>query len=1098
LREHPQDVALVDFELPGRSGARVVQQLRVIQPDLAIIISPRQPEGEALLASLNVQGMADAPLSVRALIPLIERALSASSGEAQPASQTRRFEEPPSEPTATRGLDAEESEQMVQRQKGATQILQPDLSEAVENAPQTRQLDGESPFSSPSPGQTKQLGDEPPPPPTTGQRSRAGTRPLDTDAPPPPSTTPLQPGATRPLDDAPPAPPGRSPAATRPLDDVPPPPPSRRSPAATRPLDDAAPPAPGRPPTPGATRPLDDAPPPPARRQPSPGATRPLDRGDDLPKQPDTSKLDDLLQSFQYETYEEFEPPTGEGDTPSVPAIDSDAVRQYLATSSDPLNEGFDSILGEIHQLDPGDIEPAKATSEFDKLVRSLSGQDPDRPLPSRQQQQMDIILKGGMESVLREIEKAKTGPLEAPPKPVSALFQRLAQEEPPMPTLEESGTVSDLMMGVRDKSFQNVISLLQGDEPQDTTGAGKATSPSSEADAAFAAFFAPETGREQLPEEPEDIAQVRSYPKVSEPPGGFDFESVSAVPDEESTVAQVILQTTLDDAVLPPNYDQLMSTIEEKLSSFKIKIKPLPSWGMDTGVFRPISDAELKEPPFLPEEFPPELADSAASYTGRTTRPSATTLQSVDTAQGEASTAREQADHLDKTVPTTPPKVKPSRPRRPRSVPELPAEPEISRPETLTDLPAEPQIEEPLVTPTQTAAPTWLPDEEAPAYFQPPAEVQPALSVEDTLQQIEAEALADFFDDLTDLPVEEIEAIEQPEEDILDAVAEPISPFIDTDEDWPAAGSADWDVAVAEPTAEAEPVAELEAWEETPVPVTATTAPAAMGIAPPDDPYLAQLALNLTQMSLEKSVEGTLLSRDGEIIAFSGHLSPQDARELAQAVANDWEANPQGARLRFFTLPSSGKNYMLYSIRVTDALTLSLIVPGGVQISDLRKQSHRLVEALRAVPETPPEPVAEPEPVELAQLETALAVAAPAVPTTAYAFLWLVRDPNQQLSDAVAQAIMAGLKMQLGELGWILHDLQVHEDFVYLFADIPGDVPSHHLIRELKRRSALIASKQAADLSADTLWDDSYLILTPGRVLSTQEILDFINFQRM
>ena len=44
LRDHPQDVALVDFTLPGRSGAKVIQQLRGIQPDLAVIINPRQPD----------------------------------------------------------------------------------------------------------------------------------------------------------------------------------------------------------------------------------------------------------------------------------------------------------------------------------------------------------------------------------------------------------------------------------------------------------------------------------------------------------------------------------------------------------------------------------------------------------------------------------------------------------------------------------------------------------------------------------------------------------------------------------------------------------------------------------------------------------------------------------------------------------------------------------------------------------------------------------------------------------------------------------------------------------------------------------------------
>src|SRR5215470_5131621 len=72
LRDHPQDVALVDFTLPGRSGAKVIQQLRSIQPDLAVVISPRQPEAD--VAALNLQGMVDAPFSARDVISLLENA----------------------------------------------------------------------------------------------------------------------------------------------------------------------------------------------------------------------------------------------------------------------------------------------------------------------------------------------------------------------------------------------------------------------------------------------------------------------------------------------------------------------------------------------------------------------------------------------------------------------------------------------------------------------------------------------------------------------------------------------------------------------------------------------------------------------------------------------------------------------------------------------------------------------------------------------------------------------------------------------------------------------------------------------------------------
>src|SRR5262245_43141073 len=75
LREHPQDVALVDFTLPGNSGGKVIQQLRSIQRDLAVIISPRQPDGEVLLKGLRLQGMVDMPFGARDIIPLIGQAI---------------------------------------------------------------------------------------------------------------------------------------------------------------------------------------------------------------------------------------------------------------------------------------------------------------------------------------------------------------------------------------------------------------------------------------------------------------------------------------------------------------------------------------------------------------------------------------------------------------------------------------------------------------------------------------------------------------------------------------------------------------------------------------------------------------------------------------------------------------------------------------------------------------------------------------------------------------------------------------------------------------------------------------------------------------
>jgi hypothetical protein len=62
----------------------------------------------------------------------------------------------------------------------------------------------------------------------------------------------------------------------------------------------------------------------------------------------------------------------------------------------------------------------------------------------------------------------------------------------------------------------------------------------------------------------------------------------------------------------------------------------------------------------------------------------------------------------------------------------------------------------------------------------------------------------------------------------------------------------------------------------------------------------------------------------------------------------------------------------------------------------------------------------------------------------------------------------------------------------------VPGENPPHEIMRDLKRRSAEIAHAQNPDITPQMLWADAYLILTPGRELETEEILEFVNFQRM
>jgi CheY-like chemotaxis protein/REP element-mobilizing transposase RayT len=1428
LREHPQDVALVDFDLPGRSGAKVVQQLRSLQPDIAVIVSPKQPDKD--VAHLNLNGMLDMPYTTRDILPLIETALKTTINY---PSQTRRIgDEPPiSGQATTRGL-SKKGDAPLNTQFGKTLPLDPQ-HETGEGRGGTAILP-EMPVKPPR----KPAGTEQPPPLITH---------ILNDAPP----LPPEPTHTRLFEEN--VAPSNEPAQTYLFgDDVP----AWTPQAESEPLDyfaDDAPPWMQTPVEPAkytrildpndlpenasGTHILDEPTVEASYAPPSLAGTRLLGEGFEIeaedapfadehatvPNNAEFTPLDDVLRSFGLDVEEveippppddtseyvprfeggtnkpprrpsklpeSFEPPTVEGDTPAVPMQDSDAVRQFLATSdSHPQTGRFDDVLDAIT---PDDVKPKHQQQvDFEGLVRSLSSEQAHKPLPSRQQDSLDMILSTGMESLLREIEKTKTGPLpvkpeslpeqpkktgtppkttsrmKAPKTPPLSASQQLAAEEPDLPTFAESGTVSDLLVGVTDSSFRNVIALLSGEElppPEETP----------EEDP-FADFFKPQDPPQQAPSgtpEQRHIPSVRQRTQQPQPTAqNFDFDALAAnepEPDEEASVASVVLQTALQERT-PSGFsiDNLLADIQERLTEHQIRIRPLPSWDMDTSAFRAvveesrpktktkprkpptIPEGDIREPSFLPDTLPPgqvvpSVSSDASStfYSDDATQPAASFYETIQNIPADSETRLDvavsgnepeelswMADLVQAiNVPTTAPSIEaewlPDSPEADFEAP--PIESEQAQPvsplwlpdqsedaplqaQPISDFDADfatlneietPQTDEDFAAlfgattpaPYETEPPAILdgfaalfgaeaqpaPDVDAhlptaetdgtdddfamlfgtatPAYDAPlqradddfatlfgtaeptydtPAQQtdddfavlfgadEPAYSDDAPVQQTDDnfavlfgaaepayDAPAQQTDDdfaalfqnqpsLEDMdfhaPIEGLENIEfHPEQqastgysEALDAIlsaqqaneavpggenalvapsafedlmsslvsTSPVSPQSSWDQplvneggdsglmwddgsanaenvapaflgEW--AAPADWtpdkpvpafsdieidpnaktpfadDLALTVPNAAPAP-GEWSLSEETPSSAPQLdewSLPASSGASeemPPltqEDAYLAQLALNLTQMSLEISAEATLITRADEIVAYAGHLSKVDAQELRHAINNDFQTDPEGARLRFIVLPSSGKEYMLYSIETVGDLVLSLIFAGTTPIRTIRQQGQRLLDALAAVPET----VAMPEahPVETPAISAQLPVEESPLTLEPFTYLWLLRDPHYALTEDVGEAIITGLRMQLRERRWKIQDVQAAEDYVYMQVEVPPDLPANQVIHDLKSRSAEIAHAQNPDLTPQLLWADGYLLLTPGRGLSVEEIQEFINFQRM
>jgi len=396
----------------------------------------------------------------------------------------------------------------------------------------------------------------------------------------------------------------------------------------------------------------------------------------------------------------------------------------------------------------------------------------------------------------------------------------------------------------------------------------------------------------------------------------------------------------------------------------------------------------------------------------------------------------------------------------------------------------------------------------------------------------IEGDSPLDTIMDRPDAVTEEVPAAAPADESDEDAEAVAEQPTEEEAEPEPAIEPDVEDAAEAEPDAEEE-VAEVEAEAEPdvetkPEPTPAEAADEAVedddvlrweALDPEelaesyDDPRITQLAVSLTQASLESTAEATLLTRGPEFIAYEGGLSDADIAEFMEVITDGWEdVGETHARIRYLTLSSNGLDYMVYSRRTHEDFILSMVFAGQTPLRDIRQQGKRIAGALRSVPEAEAEPEIDTEDEADKDETPEAAVTKPSrgglrleggppaldVPLVEHTFVWLLRDPEAELAYATAEAINAGLRVQLVEKGWRVTVLDVEEDYVYMVAGVPGDVPPQEVVRELQERSARIATKANTTLKPESLWAESYFVLSPGRELNLQEIQQYINFYRM
>ncbi len=254
-------------------------------------------------------------------------------------------------------------------------------------------------------------------------------------------------------------------------------------------------------------------------------------------------------------------------------------------------------------------------------------------------------------------------------------------------------------------------------------------------------------------------------------------------------------------------------------------------------------------------------------------------------------------------------------------------------------------------------------------------------------------------------------------------------------------------------------------------------------------DPVLAQLALTITQMMSGLTADATLLTRDNRIVAFSGALPLEDFRSLRELIGDDWTAKRNHSRIRFLKLPQNRKDYLLYSRGTVADATLTMIFAGSKQLCEIRRQGDRMASALAVPPQNEALAIAAEQEAELLTSEEKNL-------RQPFAFVWMLADPAQLLNKKVAEQLVFWLEVQLNSLNWKVHRLDVHQDFIYLYADAPADASPEALVRNVMERSRIIACSEDKALP-QKLWADAYLVLQPGREMNEGELQRFLQFAR-
>ncbi|MGQ9851164.1 MAG: transposase, partial [Aggregatilineaceae bacterium] len=793
---------------------------------------------------------------------------------------------------------------------------------------------------------------------------------------------------------------------------------------------------------------------------------------------PDTGTFEKLLGAAGWDEADRPlpEPPVQHDDTPTVPPHDLEAVRQFLATHSGEADASeFGDVLDAVAQTSPEEYERSPDDRAFHELVESL--RTPDMTLQRRTRLEellASIAADSGHVEPLADSEAAIDYVLDA-------IRQSGATPESAGTTPDDT-TIADVIDRLFEPSFEDVLAALAGEEVDDT--GYEEPSYSRPADTRTRPdptdMVAPDDmAAEEAPAwlaEVEPVEDRLAEPKAPAPPEQFVEPPLTEEDSRHYPATTALAAVSGVEAGDDFSLSQLLAEIEEQLPPVlprQPRLKPLPSWGKGTR----LADARDLEAIF--DQL--QRATSATTETRPISRPAADEAEPA----GFDLTAISQEPGGYET-----------------GLPEELRELASSAPDDQADITA--------IFYNGVRAEAW-------EFAEVGEEAVGARAAEEIAWEEPAEAEPEWQELATEAPASQ-------EADVYAAEPPPA------------------EEVAAQPEAEPPPVAEETgrgtvghdlAWEGKaeqhlpPMPgderlVAVPVAEAArllQGEAAPadsaEDIDIAQMAVELTQYSLESSAQATMLSRPGRLLAHAGELPPpaiQRAFEISDAA---WHKKPPhlDSIFRYITLPEVGEA-LLYAVAVEGDMVLSLIFAARTSLHTIRRQARRLGESLNLIPELPqpeeppaartrprrPQPP-EPEPTapEIAPAEVAVAEAPPAAPPmVGYTCLWIPHDPRLELRGEFAHELMGWLEEITRQEGWRVQALAIHTDYVQMSLEVPQTLQPDQVIAQLMALTAERSAAEFPDLAfGQPLWADGYYLVTPPRDLSDREIARFITLQR-